>query len=108
MLENISGNSCFFVQEKLKSAGFLRERGFFAVFLALWGEKGALFARRFPYSVSLLPYSVDWHNKAVSGWPYCICEYPYPVVLREGESARNLYERSSMRAFSGAEKLDFL
>lgn len=33
MLENIYGNSCFFVQEKLKSAGFFRERGFFCGFL---------------------------------------------------------------------------
>ncbi|WP_347719536.1 hypothetical protein [uncultured Alloprevotella sp.] len=67
MLENLCGKNRFFVIKKLKSAGFLWKRGFFAVFLALWGEKGALFARRFPYSVSLLPYSVDWHNKAVSG-----------------------------------------
>ena len=67
MLEKFYGKNHFFVLEKLKSAGFFRERGFFAVFLALWGEKGALFARRFPYSVSLLPYSVDWHNKAVGG-----------------------------------------
>ena len=67
MLEKIYGNSRFFVQENLKSAGFLRERGFFAVFLASWGEKGALFARRFPYCVSWLPYSVSQRNKAVGG-----------------------------------------
>lgn len=67
MLENIYGNSCFFVQEKLKSAGFLWKRGFFAVFLASWGEKGALFARWFPYCVSWLPYCVGQRNKAVGG-----------------------------------------
>ena len=67
MLENIYGNSRFFVQENLKSAGFLWKRGFFADFFASWGEKGALFARRFPYCVSWLPYSVSQRNKAVGG-----------------------------------------
>jgi len=67
MLENLCGKSRFLFYKKLKSAGFLRKRGFFADFFASWGEKGALFARRFPYCVSWLPYSVSQRNKAVGG-----------------------------------------
>ena len=52
MLENIYGNSCFFVQEKLKSAGFFRERGFFVDFWVFCAGKMVLPARRFPYCVS--------------------------------------------------------
>jgi len=61
------GRTIFFVLEKLKSAGFFRERGFFVVFWDFCAGKMVLPARRFPYSVSWLPYSVDWHNKPVSG-----------------------------------------
>jgi hypothetical protein len=67
MLGKFYGKNHFFVLEKLKSAGFFRERGFFVVFWVFCAGKMVLPARRFPYSVSLLPYSVDWHNKAVSG-----------------------------------------
>ena len=67
MLENIYGNSCFFVLEKLKSAGFFRERGFFVVFWFFCAGKMVLPARRFPYSVSWLPYCVGQRNKAVGG-----------------------------------------
>ena len=67
MLENLYGKSRFLFYKKLKSVVFLRQRDFFAVFLASWGEKGALFARWFPYSVSWFPYCVGQRNKAVGG-----------------------------------------
>jgi len=46
------GRTIFFVLEKLKSAGFFRERGFFVVFWDFCAGKMVLPARRFPYSVS--------------------------------------------------------
>ena len=52
MLEKLYGKSHFFVLEKLKSAGFFRERGFFVDFLVFCAGKMVLPARRFPYSVS--------------------------------------------------------
>lgn len=52
MLENLCGKNRFFVQENLKSAGFLRQRGFFVDLWVFCAGKMVLPARRFPYSVS--------------------------------------------------------
>ena len=67
MLEKIYGKNHFFMLEKLKSAGFFRERGFFVDFWAFCAGKMVLPARRFPYCVSWFPYSVSQRNKAVGG-----------------------------------------